>query len=62
MIVDCAIYENGVRRDGKVELQHAYDERHQPGRFVWIGLYEPTEEEFASLRREFGRASCRERV
>ena len=54
MIVDCAIYENGVRRDGKVELQHAYDERHQPGRFVWIGLYEPTEEEFDSLRREFG--------
>ena len=54
MIVDCAIYENGVRRDGKVELQHAYDERHQPGSFVWIGLYEPTEEEFDSLRREFG--------
>ena len=54
MIVDCAIYQDGVRRDGKVELQHAYDERHQPGRFVWIGLYEPTEEEFDSLRREFG--------
>jgi len=54
VIVDCAIYQDGVRRDGKVELQHAYDERHQPGRFVWIGLYEPTEEEFDSLRREFG--------
>ncbi|HVG75950.1 MAG TPA: magnesium and cobalt transport protein CorA, partial [Thermoleophilaceae bacterium] len=54
MIVDCAIYQDGVRRDGKVELQHAYDERHQPGSFVWIGLYEPTEEEFDSLRREFG--------
>jgi magnesium transporter len=53
VIVDCAIYENGVRRDGKVELQHAYDERHEPGTFVWIGLYEPTEEEFDSLRREF---------
>jgi magnesium transporter len=53
VIVDCAIYDNGVRRDGKVELAHAYDERHQPGRFVWIGLYEPTEEEFDSLRREF---------
>jgi magnesium transporter len=54
VIVDCAIYENGVRRDGKVELSHAYDERHQPGTFVWIGLYEPTEEEFDSIRREFG--------
>jgi magnesium transporter len=53
VIVDCAIYENGVRRDGKVELAHAYDERHEPGTFVWIGLYEPTEEEFDSLRREF---------
>jgi len=53
VIVDCAIYENGVRRDGKVELENAYDERHRPGRFVWIGLYEPTEDEFDSLRREF---------
>jgi magnesium transporter len=53
MIVDCAIYEQGKRRDGHVDLGHAYDERHQPGKFVWIGLYEPTEEEFASLRSEF---------
>ncbi len=53
MIVDCAIYEEGKRRDGRVDLAHAYDERHEPGKFVWIGLYEPTEEEFASLRREF---------
>jgi magnesium transporter len=53
VIVDCAIYENGVRRDGKVELEHAYDGRHEPGRFVWIGLYEPTEQEFETLRREF---------
>jgi magnesium transporter len=53
MIVDCAIYEDGKRRDGPVDPEHAYDERHQPGKFVWIGLYQPTEEEFASLRREF---------
>ena len=53
MIVDCAIYEEGKRLPGHVDLEHAYDERHQPGKFVWIGLYEPTEEEFASLRREF---------
>jgi magnesium transporter len=53
MIVDCAIYEAGKRRDGRVDLEHAYDVRHQPGKFVWIGLYEPTEEEFASLQREF---------
>jgi magnesium transporter len=53
VILDCAIYENGVRRDGKVELDHAYHWRHAPGRFVWIGLYEPTEEEFETLRTEF---------
>jgi magnesium transporter len=53
VILDCAIYEDGVRRDGRVELAHAYDERHEPGKFVWVGLYEPTEEEFDSLRREF---------
>jgi magnesium transporter len=53
VILDCAIYENGVRRDGRVELGHAYDERHEPGKFVWVGLYEPTEEEFDSLTREF---------
>jgi magnesium transporter len=53
VIVDCAIYEDGVRRDGRVELAHAYDERRQAGKFVWIGLYEPTEEEFYSLRHEF---------
>jgi magnesium transporter len=53
MIVDCAIYEDGKRRDGRVELEHAYDGRHEPGNFVWIGLYEPTEEEFDSLKREF---------
>ena len=31
VIVDCAIYEDGSRRDGKVELEHAYDERHEAG-------------------------------
>jgi magnesium transporter len=53
MIVDCAIYEQGKRRDGHVDLAHAYDERHEAGKFVWIGLFEPTEEEFSSLRHEF---------
>ena len=53
MIVDCAIYEDGRRRDGQVDLEHAYDERQQKDTFVWIGLYEPSEEEFDSLRREF---------
>ena len=53
MIVDCAVYEDGVRRDGRVELEHAYEACREPGRFVWIGLYEPTADEFDSVRREF---------
>ena len=46
MIVDRAIYEEGQRLDGGAE-------RPGPGGFVWIGLYEPTPEEFDALAREF---------
>ncbi|HEX2415642.1 MAG TPA: magnesium and cobalt transport protein CorA, partial [Thermoleophilaceae bacterium] len=53
MIVDCAIYEEGRRRAGMVELEHAYQERRHDGNFVWIGLHEPSAEEFDSLKREF---------
>ena len=53
MIVDCAIYEEGRRRDGSVDLQDAYRVCRQGGKFAWIGMYEPTEDEFESIRREF---------
>ena len=53
MIVDCAIYEHGVRRAGDVELGEAFKSCHNDEHFVWIGLHEPTEEEFDSVRREF---------
>jgi magnesium transporter len=53
VIVDCAIYEEGRRRDGSVDLHDAYGACRRDGKFAWIGLYEPTEEEFDSLRREF---------
>jgi magnesium transporter len=53
VIVDCAIYEDGRRRDGRVDLHDAYRQCRQDGNFAWIGMYEPTEEEFDSLRREF---------
>jgi magnesium transporter len=46
VIVDQAVYEKGQRR------AHA-DGRPGPGGFVWIGLYEPTPDEFEKLRREF---------
>jgi magnesium transporter len=53
VIVDSAVYEAGRRRDGQLELQKAVEACHEPNCFVWIGLYEPTEEEFDSVRREF---------
>jgi magnesium transporter len=53
MIVDSAVYEAGLRRDGPLELDKAVEACHQPNCFVWIGLHEPTEEEFDAVRREF---------
>jgi len=54
-IVDYAIYEDGRRREAPLDFDHAYRELQQVGRegFVWIGLHEPTEDEFDSIRREF---------
>jgi magnesium transporter len=53
VIVDCAIYEDGRRRDGSVDLHDAYRACRRGGKFAWIGMYEPTAEEFDSLQREF---------
>ena len=53
MIVDCAVYEEGRRRDGQLPVKEAFEAGREPDAFVWIGLYEPTEDEFDSVRREF---------
>src|ERR671916_1841122 len=53
MIVDCAVYEDGRRRDGAMPVHEAMEACRQAGAFTWIGLYEPTEDEFDSIRREF---------
>jgi magnesium transporter len=53
MIIDCAVYEAGLRRPGELALQQAYEASCKPDAFVWIGLYEPSAEEFESVRREF---------
>jgi magnesium transporter len=54
VIVDCAVYEQGRRRDGEVDLAHAYEACRTSGCFAWIGLKSPSMDEFESLRREFG--------
>src|SRR3954451_11529479 len=53
MIVDCAVYEQGRRRPGKLPLEHAHEACGKNGAFVWIGLYEPSEDEFEAACREF---------
>jgi len=53
MIVDCAVYEQGERHDGVLKVEDALEQRRGEESFVWIGLHEPTEDEFDCVRREF---------
>jgi magnesium transporter len=53
MIVDCAVYEDGCRREGDLPLAEAGQAAQRDGSFVWIGVYEPSEDEFDAVRREF---------
>jgi magnesium transporter len=53
VIVDCAVYEDGRRRDGALRLEDAFEAAHEDGAFVWIGLHEPGESELDSVAREF---------
>src|SRR3954470_282118 len=52
-IVDCAVYEDGCRRAGELPLTDAGEAARCEDAFVWIGVFEPTEEEFDAVRREF---------
>jgi magnesium transporter len=54
MIVDCAVYENGRRQAGEMTLTEASHACRRDDAFVWLGLYEPSPDEFDSVRREFG--------
>jgi magnesium transporter len=51
-IVDLAVYKDGERK-GDVPLDQAFEACRAPGALVWIGLHEPTPDEFDSVRREF---------
>jgi magnesium transporter len=53
VIIDCAVYEQGHRRDGKLSVKEAHEAGRRRDSFVWIGLYEPSEQEFDAIRREF---------
>ncbi|MFE6284691.1 magnesium and cobalt transport protein CorA [Streptomyces sp. NPDC057877] len=55
-VVDCAVYRDGARMpSAKAPTpQEAMRQVRRDGGFVWIGLHEPTEAEFADIATEFG--------
>src|ERR1700734_1454361 len=54
MIIDCAYYQDGRRQgEGAVPLEEAAARCGQGG-FVWLGLFEPGDEELAQVRDTFG--------
>jgi len=57
MIVDCALYRDGVRVPLDVsthDLGAVRDARRGDGDFVWVGLHEPGQEEMSQVAELFG--------
>jgi magnesium transporter len=52
VIVDCAVYTDGRRRPGSLAVVDALEAASEPGSFVWIGLHEPSADEFDAVREE----------
>ncbi|KQY22837.1 magnesium transporter CorA [Cellulomonas sp. Root485] len=53
MIVDCALYSDGRRRHRLDDLRVAVREAEKEDGFVWIGLVEPTADEFDAIAEGF---------
>ena len=53
VIVNCAAYENGLRCGEDLDFRQAVEAARNDGTFAWLGLYEPTAEEFEAIAREF---------
>jgi magnesium transporter len=54
MIVDRAIYRDGVRADGAHALEELADASRAGDGVAWIGLHRPSAAEFDAVAREFG--------
>jgi magnesium transporter len=52
VIVDMAVYRDGVRGTKLERIEGVRTRLSSPGSFVWIGLFEPTAEEFEAVRTE----------
>jgi magnesium transporter len=53
VIGDCAVYENGGRRPGRIPLETAARAARDSDGFVWIGLQQPTAAEIEEVAHEF---------
>ncbi|NGN65663.1 magnesium and cobalt transport protein CorA [Streptomyces sp. A7024] len=53
-IVDCAVYRHGRRVTERLSPAEAMRAVRATGGFAWIGLHEPTEDEFQGIAKEFG--------
>ncbi len=53
MIVDCAVYGKGRRLDRPKSVPGVRADAADAGGFAWVGLVEPTVQEFDAVRREF---------
>ncbi len=54
VIVDSAIYVDGVRTEAPGSLEETYDACRESGGIAWIGLYKPSPAEFGRVAEEFG--------
>ena len=52
-VIDCAVYVDGERQP-PVEPVASLERAREVGGFVWLGLHEPTEEEFATFASRYG--------
>ncbi len=52
-IGDCAVYEHGTRRPGRLPLGEAGSAARRTAGFVWIGLQQPSHAEIAEVAAEF---------
>jgi magnesium transporter len=52
-VVDCAVYVQG-RRQAPVPAHEALRTAKEQGGFVWLGLYEPSEDELGSIAENYG--------
>ncbi|WP_405922082.1 magnesium/cobalt transporter CorA [Streptomyces sp. NBC_00122] len=54
-VVNCVVYQDGVRQEGCAEAEEALRRVRKTGDgFVWIGLHEPDQSELAGLAELFG--------